>query len=362
MLNVLTESSLCKKLKFGTIISVVDRYNIMFLMRNQVYSRYLYQMLMEFGKVSVPTLGTFALQYTEASFKNNKSILSAPSTKVVFTKEVTPNCYLSDLLLESGMQEDDSKLVQNLLVQDYSQTEENLIPFELDGFGTFVNNIFLPKDGKFYDKYLGLGELSVKALPTGFKKVIHDDEYTYRLNTPFKTEKSSFLDQYLLPILSGLLVLAFILWWLLTPKTSITTPANNDHMPVVNDTVAYEEIITDADISYVDSTNQITDSLVSTTESVIVESKEVPKPAKKGQEVHKSKHCVVIVGAFKDSANADKLIKNITAKGYKTYSSHHQGLRRVGISYDCTKIESENFKIEIKKKFNKDAWHLHDTL
>ena len=63
----------------------------MFLMSsNQVYSRYLYQMIMEFGSVSVRSLATFALQFTDAAFKNEKT-LPTPENVVIQTDNKQSN-------------------------------------------------------------------------------------------------------------------------------------------------------------------------------------------------------------------------------------------------------------------------------
>ena len=74
------------------------------------------------------------------------------------------------------------------------------------------------------------------------------------------------------------------------------------------------------------------------------------------------KTCVVVIGAFKQQSNADRMIKRISAQGYNTYREYKNGMNRVGISYDCEHSDPDTFRAKVKKQFNKDAWHLHDTL
>jgi hypothetical protein len=315
---------------------------------------------MEFGSVSVPSLGTFALQYADAAFKNEKTLLTPPSSKITFTKDDTVAGPLQDLLTESGMQESDAQMVQSLLVTEYQKTLERQHPFELDGFGTVVNHVFLPKDNKFFDKYNGLNEIAIKPVPL---PVTHDEDYLYRLKTNQKIENESSFKQYLWPLLIGIFVASFILMWFMSDKEPIE---KKESISEVVQIVPYEDnIISDTLIS-VDTIVKIIkeeeDTIPSTNQQKLEPT--IKSSVKPSVTIHKNANntCVVIVGAFKDSANANKLLKSIAARGYKTYTAQHDGLKRVGVSYDCTTLNPDDFKSKVKKMFNKDAWHLHDTL
>lgn len=342
----------------------------MFLMSNQVYSRYLYQMLMEFGSVSVPSLGTFALNYSEAAFQKDKVILIPPYSTVIFEKDAESATPLKDLLFEAGMESADADAIQESLIQDYRIAQSCEKPFELDNFGTIVNRSFIEKDLSYFNRYAGLNSISVKAVPLPIR---HDEDYLFRLSTPQKTQEVSSFKSYLWPSLIGLFVLAIILLWLLSAKKPTSVITNTVEEPTTILPNSNESIITDTIVSIMDMdtmeskwqekniTNQ-PDTSKNSTNKDGKSGKSKSSEEIKEHDYESNNSCIVIVGAFKDTANANKLLKSIASRGYKTFSSNYNGLRRVGVTYDCTTTNPETFKIQIRKVFNKDAWHLHDTL
>jgi len=93
-------------------------------MQNQVYSRYIYQMLMEYGRVFIPSVGTFILDYAEASLDRSLKIISPPSSSLNFTSDADENYKISDLLIEAGMPQQHATLLENLIVQDYAISKD----------------------------------------------------------------------------------------------------------------------------------------------------------------------------------------------------------------------------------------------
>jgi len=333
-------------------------------MSNQVYSRYLYQMLMEFGSVSVPSLGTFALQYTEATFKNNKTLISPPSSKVVFTKDDLSAPTLKARLSESGMSVEDAALTEQLLVSDYLLTFKNNTPFELDGFGTVINNVFLTRENKYFNRYYGLNDIAIQSVAA---PITHHEDYLYRLNPQSKNVSNSGLKNFLWPLLIGLFVSVFILAWFFSEKNTTSNidtaiVAEKVEEPIEEITPILDDTLMVEDDDEADINNDTTDQ-VESDKSAETPRKSEANPGNETKSVEYSGNsCVVIVGSFKDSANANKLLKSIAAKGYKTYTAQYNGMKRVGVTYDCQTNEPDAFKSKVKKVFNKDAWYLHDTL
>lgn len=68
---------------------------------------------------------------------------------------------------------------------------------------------------------------------------------------------------------------------------------------------------------------------------------------------------VVIVGAFKDSANAKGLIEELYKAGYDVYSDQQKGATRVGIQFSLESDSDTAKRLEeVRRRFNPKAWVL----
>ncbi|MBK9734541.1 MAG: SPOR domain-containing protein [Saprospiraceae bacterium] len=343
-------------------------------MHNQVYSRYLYQMLMEYGIVSVPSLGTFLLEPIKAAFDKDHTRLNPPGTKLKFLSEVDKSSTFLIKLVESGMSELDANLLQNAIMQDYALSLDKQLPFEIGGFGTVVNHLFLEKNPSVFDLYPGLEPVFVKVLPRGFKK---DNDKYLGMNSSQNQHKAekyfskfwTFIGPALIAIFAGIMI---ILWFLSDPKTGSEiniNSASNDSLQIIDKKInlsdddileSIDSIMEKDSIQYFKSTQEEISNIESNRSVSADGGKNVFKNL--SEETKADKTCVVIIGAFKQRSNADKMIKKITSQGYRTYRELKNGMNRVGISYDCVHNDPDMFKAKVKKQFNKDAWHLHDTL
>lgn len=336
------------------------------LMQNQVYSRYVYQMLMSYGRVAIPCVGTFILHPLTATFNNDRSKLSPPASQISFNNLVVEDVLFERQLIDAGMSAVDAKQMQASLVNDFDTAWRQNQRFELGSFGTLAPEGFIEKSVGTFNRYHGLEPISVTALPTYLKR---NGDFTKVTDAPIilSSQTSTSTNNYLWPILLALVTLAVILARFLSSDTS-----------EIAETIVQEEV--ESEIAHTSALND--DSLLTEIDSIL-ESKEAPKvikdsvnqyltkpvvpeikeaETKSTQAIGNMKSCIVIVGAFKNTNNADKLIKRIRAKGLKTYSQMHNGLKRVGISYDCIAKNPDLFKTSVQKQFNKDAWHLHDTI
>ncbi len=101
------------------------------LMQNQVYSRYVYQMLMSYGRVAIPSLGTFTLHPLTATFNNDRSKLSPPATQISFNSLVVEDVLFERQLIDAGMSAVDAKQMQASLINDYNTAWHQNQRFEL---------------------------------------------------------------------------------------------------------------------------------------------------------------------------------------------------------------------------------------
>jgi hypothetical protein len=336
-------------------------------MQNQVYSRYIYQMLMEYGRVFIPSVGTFVLDYAEATLDRSLKIISPPSSSLNFTTAADENYQISDLLIETGMSQEHATLLENLIVKDYSVSKEKQIPFELHGLGTLINRVFIEKEAGIFNRYYGLKEVSAIPVPVKATQVIHDKDYLFNLTKGYQTKEKSSFNSFLWPILiSAITILVIVLWFLSDRSTASANKESGTEMNKASD----EQIITsDSFETDIDKITFHTDTALFP-EKDLVEPDGNPKESKsesipdklsvKSEPIGPS--CVIIVGAFRYSSNANRMLKRLSAKGYVTYSGKHNGLQRVGITYDCSTNDPIIFKAKVREQFNKQAWHLHDTI
>ncbi|MFZ1558715.1 MAG: hypothetical protein WAT37_02265 [Saprospiraceae bacterium] len=338
-------------------------------MQNQVYSRYIYQMLMEYGRVFIPSVGTFVLDYAEATLDRSLKIISPPSSSLNFTTAADENHKISDLLIETGMSQEHATLLENLIVKDYSVSKEKQILFELHGLGTLINRVFIEKEAGIFNRYYGLKEVSAIPVPVKATQVIHDKDYLFNLTKGYQTKENSSFNSFLWPILiSAITILVIVLWFLSDRSAAFTHKVSGTEMNKPSD----EQIIAS------DSFETDIDKITFQTDTALFPEKDLVEPdgntnpidnkyesvngqtnAKNGQI---GPSCVIIVGAFRYSSNANRMLKRLSAKGYVTYSAMHNGLQRVGITYDCSTNDPIIFKAKVREQFNKQAWHLHDTI
>jgi CCDC81-like prokaryotic HU domain 1 len=334
------------------------------LMQNQVYSRYVYQMLMLYGRVAIPSLGTFTLHPVTAAFNNDRSKLSPPATQISFNNTVVEEVLFERQLIDAGMKMTDAAQMQASLVADYVVALSKKQDFHLGAFGIITSDGFVEKEEGIFNRYQGLESISVSALPTYLKRnsdFVKVPDAPIILPTPPATQKNN----YFWPIVWILIIMILFLIWFFT-KDRIADKPSIDHGK------------SDTEMTNTSTLND--DSLLSEIDSILENNVQAPKDTTSLKNVATetaqgtdsldrntatttpSKSCIVIIGAFKKEYNAKKLIKHIQTKGYKTYSQMHNGFKRVGVSYDCIAKNPDLFKSDMQKEFNKDAWHLHDTI
>lgn len=332
-------------------------------MQNQVYSRYIYQMLMDHGRVAVPSIGTFVLQYSEASLDRIQSKLYPPSTRVYFTTEFDSKFRLSELLIESGLSDEYSHQIERLFAKDFNISKEKGQFFEWDGFGHFKNDLFEEKESGIFNKYIGLNEETAIPVAPVTIKIKHQEDYLYNLGKPLKSKESTFISDFIWPILLAIITVVLISIWFYSRSSNDADTAKT--IKITTDTQYHQGINDVAPDDYQDSMNgeKFASEQIETDEVITQkEDKSTDIDLTETGALSSYNECVLIVGAFKNGANAKKMIKKIISRGYKPYDEVHNGLKRVGISYNCRSNDPETFKLKMRKVFGREAWNLHDTI
>jgi cell division septation protein DedD len=334
-------------------------------MQNQVYSRYIYQMLMEYGRVCIPSVGTFILDYTEATIDRSAESISPPSSALHFSTTMYDDFICSGLLIESGMSKENALLIENLAIQDYRISEEKNIPFELFGLGNLVNHVFVEKEAGTFNRFYGLKDVVAIPVVANPGQVKHDETYLYNLKKIQQPKEKSFFHALFWPALISVITILVILLWLFNDRNRVAEQAANTS--VMEDDVHEPLILSDTTAMDTTAVSQANDTVLFP-ENGLIDLVEDSNLNEAGVVIHQGQpekigpSCVIIVGAFKNSANANRMIKRITSKGYVVYSGTHKGFRRVGIIYDCSSIDPAVFKIKVREEFKSQAWHLHDTI
>lgn len=319
---------------------------------------------MEHGKVSVPSMGSFILENTNAAFTQNITLLSPPYTFVRYSSSEDEKHRFSDLLYESGISRIDSDLLELLLTRDFLLSKAHNQSFSLNGFGKIENGFFMPSDSSVFNKYVGLEPIVATPVKRAVKNIVHDSNYTFHLEKSYAEREKSGFTEYLWPILLALITSIVIGLWFLTDKKydiNLSNPENITHTQLSNELLPES----DPSIYQSDTTKETMDdpeiqpAIDQTVDTPVDNQKPFEKSASDPSD-HET--CVVIIGAFQNKKYADRMISKIKSKGYKPYQSMYNGLHRVGVSYDCTAKNPENFKEKMKKMFNQQAWHLHDTI
>ncbi len=332
-------------------------------------------MLMEHSRVAVPEMGTFILQFDQAFFGNDHKSLHPPRSKIYFSPSVDSDFILSSLLTDDGMDKSDAYLVESLLIKDYLASVSQQKPFEFNGLGTLVNNLFIPKNEEYFNRYSGLKEISAKIVQKGIIK--HNETFQYYLKQPITKIHNAEFYSLLWPILIAIITILSILFWVISRsnETYTTHEVINSISKVAGKSSVesiYQKI--DSNISNQKQSENKIDSETLITEEV----KDLPSHSKKpnrpdapiinqsefieNSKADEIKKCIIIIGAFSDIKNADKLAVEASSKGYEVFRQNANGMNRVGIRYNCEKKNTEMFRSKIREIFNEKAWYLHDTL
>lgn len=314
-------------------------------------------MLMEHGSVAVREIGTFYLRKISAKFNENRQVLYAPSTGVYFSPNVDKDVEFASLLIESGLNKEEAALLEKLISDDYKIAVQKNEAFELDQLGTISNQTFTERDDQAFNRYVGLKDMNVNVFSG--QKITHDENFEYHLQQKISDKKDNW-QHFIGPVIIALLTALCILFWFLSDSKPQKTES------VSNITIDSPKLsVTDSIYQEIDNVlmeNELKSEKSEPSGYKEPKSSVTPYPNNEKVESSDAKECIVIVGAFIEKDNAKRMVKRIRSKGYTPYQSEHDGKIRVGVKYNCATHQPDDYKEKIKKIFNPEAWHLHDTI
>ena len=193
----------------------------------------------------------------------------------------------------------------------------------------------------------------------------NDEKYLYYINKIQQTKEKSFFHYFFWPALISAITMVVILLWLFNDRNHASEQTANTSGP--EESIHEPLILSDSTGMDTNAISQTNDTILFPENALIdLEEDNIKNEAEPvnntGQPEKIGPSCVIIVGAFKNASNANRMIKRITSKGYVVYSGTHNGFKRVGITYDCSTIDPAVFRIKVREQFNSQAWHLHDTI
>jgi hypothetical protein len=349
------------------------------------YIDYLYQVLMDFGNVSLSGLGTFILDTSPAHFNKSLTEIFPPKTVLNFVRD--PYC-TSDFASKLQRKGIDGTLASNfeneVLHKIKSEDEIPLLP----GVKKVRDEVVIENQERF-DRFLGLLPVNTKVLPYDAPRhYVHEHKMAHepQLSKSLSSYQSRWTE-FIVPAIIGLAVLLGSILWYQTYKLNSRGSNYNQKVYIAPKPERVKESVTSEIIhGRVDSILESNEALGGTQfkreNEVVKKSKEnkastmtswkdtetvtqpiVPTPETKANDlIPQNNVCVIIVGAFKEVSNAEKLIQKLKQSGYETYTKEVNGLNRVGIRFDCQKQDVDSFKQIVQNNIAKDAWKLQDTL
>ncbi len=328
--------------------------------QNTDYSRLLYRLLMEYGKISINGVGTFTLVRKPAEFNETRTVILPPQTVVEFSYEEDPSCMIDDILTEDGLTTPERESIIRAFKTDYEAAKAENKPFRLGDFGVLVNRVLVENGQGVFNKYYGLEQVSIRPSVQKIKEASHAEDFTYGLNYQHGSAKKENTMQYFWPALAALVTL-FVL--------ALRFGGNN----VDNNTQMVHEVSPDTTSTVRDTLEVVkqdtllkgspdTSAILPQDSARIPDNPENDKAESNISKPAASSECVLIAGAFKNAGNAKRMIRKIRKKGYTPYEQLHGGLRRVGIRIDCNDRDPDKYKAELEKKMHQKLWYLKDTI
>lgn len=309
------------------------------------------QLLYDHEAVTIPGFGGLTLRPQAAEADQLAGIIRPPSKIVNFN----PNLRLNDGLLIDRIQDiynhssEEAEKILQAFIEQLKTRLKNGETVKLEGIGQFFQSgeeVQFSTAAINYDKSTyGLPEVksSVIAIPKGEKLTFAspEKEETETIAESETTDRAP-LARWLIPLIAILTLAALILMF----KDEIFGSSQAPKEEIEQSTRVNESPIAALEEPQDTIVEEYTDKGAGG--QIDVEAA-TPPP---NQQIKK-----IVVGAFKDQANASKLARKIQLKGYIPFSENRNGKRYVGITYAYE--SSSDFRralANIKKQFNKDAW------
>ena len=314
---------------------------------------WMYQLLMEYGSLSIPSLGTFTLVQHGSARNGSATHIKPPYTEVAFQSQVDDRYSLSLLLTEYGvMNLPEARKEEMQLVDAYLEHKANGIPFKIEGFGEMNGDTFIPLNKEWFNRYTGLKNVT---LPSVVKPVLASENPDIP-NFEKQTQPSTLINTFWYWIFAAIILVFTVLVFIQNTR-------------ILHDHTKLEQLERQRALRAQerDSLKKLRmDSIrggIRNRIGLIDAPKRVDIPQLAGQALEKQAtgaitECVIIVGTFKNDRNVSEMKDRIQAMGYKAFISEIQELTRVGVAFDCGTVSPDTFLQQIRNKIQPNAWLL----
>lgn len=314
----------------------------------------MYQLLMEYGRLSIPALGTFTLEQRSSARNGSATNLKPPYTEVVFSPEANDDYSFGLLLTEYGvMGREEANQEERKLSDAYLEQKSANAPFIIRGFGEIQGDNFIPADTELFNRYTGLHKVT---LPLLAKPEVPPAKHAAG-EMPSTSEVHSGNSSYWLWLLAALILAFFAVVFV---QSTVMLSRNNqweqhDRKATRNSDKGNEstkKTLPETPFG-ADNPDQMQDEVKQSTEK--------PEVLSQSGENKRSKDyssCIIVVGTYKNTRNIEEMKSRVEALGYQSYVGNIENMTRVGVAFDCGAVSPDSFLQQVRLRLQPDAWLL----
>lgn len=361
-------------------------------MHSDKVAYYILDLLQQVPSVYVPGLGRFDAIFHPAVIDLQQSTVKPPHVQPGFNADDKDTGELLPAYMHyvSGISKDDANSLINEFASNVNSHIENGESVTIEKFGTFANaptgNLhFTPDWDAFNLSFSGLAVLDLKSAPattqTETRTLPPVEEYTPPVidkpifkeepvvenvvETSWVTDRENAAPettvQHVAPVQPVISDSTSRLWWtiLLTALGLITVLCAylawdilsnrekiNQYTAITNEELSDQS----PDIVFID-TLEVTEEEIPLQDTPVVEEPvEEPPPAEPAG------NCRIVVGAFSDPKNVERMESRLSDMGYQYESFKNGSLTKVAIRTGCDKAELQKTLTEARTSINPEAW------
>jgi hypothetical protein len=315
---------------------------------------WMYQLLMEYGRLSIPAVGTFTLEQRSSARNGSATNLKPPYTEVDFSTEANDDYSFALLLTEYGvMSRDEAKLEEKKLSDAYLEQKSANAPFIIRGFGEIHGDNFIPTEKELFNRYTGLHKVT---LPVVSKPEVPPTEQGAG-DMPSTSEVHSGGSSYWLWILAAFILAFFAVvfvqstvmlsrnnqWQHHERKATHKSDNRNDSIKKALPETPFGAGSPDQRQGEENPSTMKTDNL---------------SQSDKNKRSTEKSSCIIVVGTYKNSRNIAEMKSRVEALGYQSYVGNVENMTRVGVAFDCGAVSPDSFLQQIRLRIQPDAWLL----
>lgn len=333
-------------------------------------SQYLHELLHHHDYIVLPRIGSFTLQYKPASVDFVKHLVLPAAKFVHFSPQnageelqlvecLSPYLAMDKVQIEAQVNAYIEQVEMALL-------QHKTVHFPCIGqlcFNTRQELEFTPDNTNFLLESFGLEAVECYPIQRNKQTIIANPELLGVGSSVFVAKKAWWKNRVVAAAALVLLIVIAIPIGLWIFQDNHQQPDNNNTLAAILDS-SQNAINTDTLVQKEDSTPKMQNLASLPTDTVIADTIPTEKEPETdnfivSENPDKPGSFIVIVGAFAQPPNAERMLKLLNEAGFFTHTDQtSQGLQRVGVRLDCAKEQLPEQLKELRRKFNSKAWIL----